>query len=156
MADARRLVRDLREKEPHQAGRVAKAGEVAAPAGAGSAELVGEDGGRIELDAAEIAAADAELARRSDELAELLAQARELEAPLRDGGGPVAGHLRKAFGVRGSADSGVQALLRDYLDELDALREAIRQARAGHEANEAETADALARIHAGTDTSPRG
>lgn len=93
--------------------------DVKAPSGAGTAKLVGD--GRIELDPAEIAAADAELGKRYDELSDLLAQAKELESPLKDGSGPVSLHPRKAFGLRGSADSGVQAVLKDYLDALTAL-----------------------------------
>ncbi|MFD2416065.1 hypothetical protein [Amycolatopsis pigmentata] len=144
-ADAKRL---LREMPKEHTGRVAKAGQVEAPAGAGSAELVG-DAGRIELDPAEIAEAQAELDRHYDELTALLRQAGELETPLRDGSGPVSGHLRKAFGLRGSADSGVQAILRDYLDELAGLRDAIRQASQDHQRNEADAADTLAAIRPG-------
>lgn len=152
-ADARRLLRELPKE--HHTGPVAKADQVEAPRGAGSAELVG-DAGRIELDPAEIAAAQAELDRRHEELSALLTHAGELEAPLRDGSGPVSVHLRKAFGIRGSADGGVQAILRDYLDELAALRDAIRQAADTYQRNEADTGDALAAIKAGTDTSVRG
>lgn len=148
-ADARRLLREARKEASHShAGPVQEAGDVRKPTGAGSAALVG-DGGRIELDPAEIAAADAELGRRHDELSGLLTQAKELEAPLKDGSGPVSAHLRKAFGLRGSADSGVQAVLREYLDELDSLRQAIRQAAAGHAAHEADVQDTLAALHAG-------
>lgn len=146
-ADARRLLREARQEEAHQhRGPIREAADVKAPSGAGSAALVGDDG-RIELDPAEIAAADAELGRRYDELSDLLTRARNLEAPLRDGTGPVSAHLRKAFGVRGSSDSGVQAVLRDYLAELDGLRQAIRQAAAGHEAHEAEVGDTLTALH---------
>ncbi|TVT35722.1 hypothetical protein FNH05_25985 [Amycolatopsis rhizosphaerae] len=150
-ADARRLLRELRAKEPHHSGTVERARDIARPTGAGSAELVGEDGGRIELDPGEIAAAEAELGRRYDELAGLLERARELEAPLQDGSGPVSAHLRKAFHLRGSAEFGVQATLRDYLDELSALRDAIRQAAAGHEQNEAEARAALGALRADND-----
>ncbi|WP_236790971.1 hypothetical protein [Amycolatopsis sp. GM8] len=146
-ADARRLLQEAhREAARHHPGKVLKADEVREPSGAGTAELVG-DGGRIELDPGEIAAADAELRRRSDELSQLLAQAQDLEAPLRDGTGPVSGHLRKAFGQRGSADTGVQAVLRSYLDELGALRDAIRQAAAGHAENDANAKDIMATLN---------
>lgn len=141
-ADARRLLHDM-GKQPQTPRHVSTADEVDAPTGAGSAELVADDGDRIELDPAEIAAADAELARRHDELSELLAQAKELEAPLRDGSGPVATHLRRAFGLRGSADTGVQATLRDYLDELASLREAIRRAGSSHQQADDEVRDNL-------------
>ncbi|WP_027944872.1 hypothetical protein [Amycolatopsis taiwanensis] len=145
-ADARRFLHEM-GKQPQTPRHVATADEVKAPTGAGSAELIAEGDDRIELDPAEIAAADAELARRHDELSELLAQAKELEAPLRDGSGPVATHLRRAFGLRGSADTGVQATLRDYLDELATLREAIRRAGAGHQAADDEARDSLRGFH---------
>ncbi|KAA9156371.1 hypothetical protein FPZ12_028020 [Amycolatopsis acidicola] len=145
-ADAQKLLRQEKQHQQHSS-QVREAGDVAKPTGAGSAELVGEDDGRIELDPAEITAADAELGRRYDELNELLTQAKELESPLRDGNSPVAAHLRKAFGMRGSADTGVQATLRDYLDELDALRQAIRNAGAGHAENEADIQATLAGLH---------
>jgi hypothetical protein len=152
-ADARRLLRE--QPKQHHSGHVAKADQVDAPSGAGSAELIG-DAGHIELDPAEIAAAQAELDRRHEELTTLLTHAGELETPLRDGSGPVSVHLRKAFGLRGSADSGVQAILRDYLDELAALRDAIRQAADAHQRNEADAGDALATIKADTGTGARG
>jgi hypothetical protein len=142
-ADAQKLLRQERQHKEHRS-KIEHARDVDEPTGAGSAELVGEDGGRIELDPAEIAAADAELGRRYDELNDLLAKAKDLESPLRDGDSPVAAHLRKAFGMRGSADTGVQATLRDYLDELDALRQAIRNAGAGHAENEADIQATLA------------
>lgn len=145
-ADAQKLLRDL-GKQPQTPKHVASADDVRAPTGAGSAELVGVDDGAIELDPQEIAAADAELARRQDELSDLLAQAKELETPLRDGSSPVAAHLRKAFGLRGSADSGVQATLRGYLDELAALRDAIRQAGSSHQRVDEQAQDSLRAIN---------
>lgn len=147
-ADARKLLRQERQHQ-ERSSKIEQAGDVAKPSGAGNAELVGEDDGTIELDPAEIAAADAELGRRYDELNELLTKAKELESPLRDGDSPVAAHLRKAFGMRGSADTGVQATLSDYLDELDALRQAIRNASAGHAENEADIQATLAGLRGG-------
>lgn len=141
-ADAQKLLREL-GKQPRTPKHVASAEEVRAPTGAGTAELVGEDDGRIELDPAEIAAADAELSRRYDELSDLLAQAKELEAPLKDGSGPVSTHLRQAFRLRGSADTGVQAILREYLNELASLRDAIRQAGVSHQRVDEEAQDSL-------------
>src|SRR5438067_740895 len=148
-ADAKRLLREL-GKQPQTPRHVSTAEGVKAPTGAGTAELVADDN-RIELDPAEIAAANAELGRRYDELSDLLAQAKELASPLRDGGSPVADHLRKAFGIRGSADAGVQAVLQGYLDELNALRDAIRQAAAGHQAADEQAQDSLTAIRADTD-----
>lgn len=147
-ADAEKLLRREKQYVAHSS-KIEHASGVAEPTGAGSAQLVGEDDGTIELDPAEIAAADAELGRRADELNELLTKARQLESPLRDGDSPVAVHLRKAFGMRGSADAGVQASLRDYLDELEALRQAIRNAGAGHMENEADIQATLAGLNDG-------
>ncbi|MFE0023950.1 hypothetical protein [Amycolatopsis sp. NPDC059021] len=148
--DARRLLKQL-GKQPRTPHRVASAEDVHDPSGAGNAALIADDAGRIELDPAQIAAADAALARHHDELSELLSQAKELEAPLRDGGSPVAKHLRRAFGLRGGADTGVQATLRDYLDELGTLRDAIRQAGASHARADEQAGESLTRIHPGSD-----
>ena len=148
--DAQRLLKEL-GRQPRTPHHVATAGSVDDPSGAGTAALVAEDAGGIALDPQEIAAADAALARRHDDLTALLNRAKELETPLRDGGGPVAAHLRKAFGLRGSADTGVQATLRNYLDELEALRDAIRQAGAGHLRADEQAGDSLAAIRRGSD-----
>lgn len=145
--DARRLLREERRHEHHQPRTLENARDVQAPTGAGNAALVAEDD-RIELDPAEIAAADAELGRHYDELSKLLAQAKELEAPLRDGTSPVAAHLRKAFHLRSSDDAGVQAVLQGYLDELDTLRQSIRRVSSDHASNDAETAATLAGLRA--------
>ena len=140
--DARRLVRQAQRHPEQRYGHVREVAVVGNTPG-----QVVADGGRFELDPAGLAAADAELGRWRDELATLLAESAQLDTPLRDGGGPVAGHLRKAFGLRGSSESGVQAALRDYLAELDALRSAIRQAGADHGRHEADVADRLRSLH---------
>ncbi|WP_020658255.1 hypothetical protein [Amycolatopsis benzoatilytica] len=141
-ADVRALHKQ-QQKEAHRTGKdPAPVDSLPDPSGAGNAEIVA-DTSIIELDPAEIAAADAELARRQDELAGYLDQAKQLAHPLSDGTSPVAAHLRKAFGVRGSADGGVQTILQQYLDELSSLREAIRQASAGHVQQESDAKDSL-------------
>ncbi|WP_033292611.1 hypothetical protein [Amycolatopsis jejuensis] len=141
-ADVRALDKKQGRQE-HPDGRPPTAGSVHDPSGAGTAEIVAEDTGVIELDPAEIAAADAELQKRHDELTGYLEQAKQLTHPLKDGTSPVAAHLRKAFGVRGSADGGVQTILQQYLDELSALRSAIRAASAGQVRQEADARDSL-------------
>jgi hypothetical protein len=141
-------VRALHKQQLKDAPRSGDPKTAAPPelSGAGTAEIVAETG-IIELDPAEIAAADAELARREDELSGSLEQAKLLAHPLKDGTSPVAAHLRKAFGIRGSADGGVQAILRQYLDELAGLRTAIRQAGTGHVQQDSDAKDALDALH---------
>lgn len=149
--DARSLHKQFAKSEHKPARRVQDAASVHDPSGAGNAELVADDSGTIELDPAEIAAADAELAQRQDELAGYLRQAGQLASPLKDGSSPVAEHLRKAFEVRGSADGGVQATLQQYLDELSALRDAIHAASAGLVRQEDSAHEALGTLHSRMD-----
>ncbi|MGV9299173.1 hypothetical protein [Amycolatopsis sp. NPDC003676] len=144
-ADVRALHRK-QAGETHRAGRPETSDSVRGPAGAGTAEIVA-DTGVIELDPAEIAAADAELEKRQQELTACLEQAKQLAHPLKDGTSPVAAHLRQAFGARGSADGGAQTILRQYLDELSSLREAIRRASAGHVQQESDAKDSLDALH---------
>ncbi|GAA3533001.1 hypothetical protein GCM10022222_15470 [Amycolatopsis ultiminotia] len=149
--DVRALDKKLAKGAHKSSHHAQDASSVHDPSGAGTAELVAEDTGRIELDPDEIAAADAELAKRHDELTGYLHQAEQLASPLRDGNSPVAEHLRKAFGVRGSTDAGVQAVLRQYLEELSALRGAIRAASDGQVRQEGDAQDALGALHGRTD-----
>lgn len=83
----------------------------------------GMDG--IEADFAELRSAEKRLADLSDELLDQLREAQELTGPLGDGGGPVTGPMRRAFGERADMEGGVQAALADYLEELLAVRGAI-------------------------------
>lgn len=139
LRDAQRQLDELREQRPE---RPAPPPPVAAPTGAGAAGVVAGPADRVELDHAELAAVEAELARRHDELAELLRRAHELDGPLGDGRGPVAGHMRRAFGLRGG-EEGVRAALRSYLAELTALREALHQVGATHRAVDEQAAAAM-------------
>lgn len=137
--EARRLLKEYRREarsEPETPMR--HASEVAGPSGAGAAGVVGEGGADgIALDPAEIAAAEKRLAELYAEIAVYKAQAEDLAGPLGDGAGPVAAHMRKAFGLRGSAGpGGVHLALQQYLDELARLREAIAQVGATHLASE--------------------
>lgn len=68
----------------------------------------------------------ADLLKHRDALAAHLATAAELSGPLADGTSPVTGPMRKAFHQRADAQEGVQRILQDYLDELDAVTAAIQ------------------------------
>jgi hypothetical protein len=48
--------------------------------------------------------------------------AQRLAEPLPDGGGPVARVMRRTYLKRANPDTGVQAVLQDYIGELDAIR----------------------------------
>lgn len=143
--EARELLREYRQQaQDGREGPVRHAAEVAGPSGAGAAGVVGEDKDGIELDPAEIAEAQRQLDKLSDDIAQYLQQAVDLDGPLGDGKGPVAAHMRKAFGLRGGAGpGGVQAALQQYLAELARLRDAIARVAATHQASDDTTADAL-------------
>lgn len=140
--DARELRRELRRQErEHRDGPVRHASDVAAPTGAGTADVVAEGADGIDLDPEEIATAERELGKLYYEIASYLQQAQQLAGPLGDGKGPVARHLRRAFGLRGGEDpGGVQAALRAYLEELAGLRDAISRVGAVHQASDDEAA----------------
>ncbi|MFD7658295.1 hypothetical protein ACFV4N_30345 [Actinosynnema sp. NPDC059797] len=124
--DVKRL-RD--ELKPEERGRGSvDAPDVAAPTGAGMAGVVADgDADRIELDLDEFTRAGGELERLRGELVELLKRAEgEVDQPLGDGQGPVALHMRRAFGLRaGAIDGGVRKALSSYLEELETLRNAL-------------------------------
>ncbi|CAL9396351.1 hypothetical protein SUDANB95_01357 [Actinosynnema sp. ALI-1.44] len=137
---ARRLLKDLERDKP----RHERPPEVAAPTGAGSADVVAHRGDRIALDPAELAEALRRLDGLHDEIEARLGESVELERPFGDGRGPVARHMRAAFGLRGG-HRGVQGALRSYLDELGALREALRQVGATHQTQDEAVADTMRR-----------
>jgi hypothetical protein len=60
-----------------------------------------------------------------DQLSGHLATAAQLTEPLADGSSPVTGPMRKAFLQRADVDEGVQGTLTQYIEELDAVRQAI-------------------------------
>ncbi len=138
----------LREKlGEHRPERHAPPPMVAAPTGAGAAPIVPQDGDRIALDFAELDAAVNRLDDLHSALWSHLDQADRLTDDFGDGKGPVAHHMRRAFGLRGSEqDGGVQAALRSYLGELEALRRALHQVGATHRTEDEAAADAMRRI----------
>lgn len=136
--EARRLLKEYREQEKATPNTPMRhASEVAGPSGGGSAGVVGEGTDGIALDPAEIAEAEKRLSELYAEIAVYKAQAQDLAGPLGDGAGPVAMHMRRAFGLRGGAGlGGVHLALQQYLDELAVLREAIAQVGVTHQASE--------------------
>jgi hypothetical protein len=144
--DAQRLRDELRDDERGR-GSV-DAPEVAAPTGAGAAGVVADGSAdRIELDLDEFARAGGELERLRGELVELLRRAEgEVDQPLGDGQGPVARHMRRAFGLRAGEVGGVRVALRSYLEELDALRDALHRVGATHQAEDAEAERTMGRL----------
>ena len=87
---------------------------------------VGMDG--IEVTPEMLSQADAQLAAAQDELKTHMTTAGNLHGPLGDGHGPVAKAMASTFLERASAQGGgVQAALQNYHDELQNVRDAIRQ-----------------------------
>jgi hypothetical protein len=66
------------------------------------------------------------LASLRQELQSYQTKAAHLAAPLPDGGGLVAHQMRSAYLDRADHDNGVQAVLREYLEELDSVEDTIR------------------------------
>lgn len=149
--DAKRMREELRD-ERHGTGDAVAAqlvsSRVAAPTGAGAADVVARGGDVIELDLAEFARAESRLAELQATLSGLLEQAGgELAQPLGDGKGPVARHMRQAFGLRaGDLGGGVQMALRSYLEELGALRDALHRVGATHQAEDEQVARGLGQL----------
>ncbi|CCH33604.1 hypothetical protein BN6_63600 [Saccharothrix espanaensis DSM 44229] len=142
--DARRL-RDELDRE--RRGRPAPPPRVAAPTTAGATPIVAQDGDRIALDFDELDAALTTLDELHDTLGEHLRRADVLADHFGDGKGPVALHMRRAFGLRGSGqDGGVQSSLRSYLDELGALRAALRQVGSTHRAEDEAAAEGMRKL----------
>ncbi|XVV01517.1 hypothetical protein ACQPW3_29530 [Actinosynnema sp. CA-248983] len=137
---ARRLLKDLERDKP----RHERPPDVAAPTGAGFADVVAQGGDRIEMDPAELAEAVRRLDALHEEIATRLGESVELERPFGDGRGPVARHMRAAFGLRGG-HSGVQWALRAYLDELGALRAALQQVGVTNQTQDEAVADMMRR-----------
>ncbi|TCO52963.1 hypothetical protein [Actinocrispum wychmicini] len=145
MHDVRRMAREehaLRERpRPH----IAKASEFAAPTGAG-ADAVVADGGAdgFDLEPQALDQAEQDLARLSDEIGDHLRAAEVLGVVLQDGKSPVTRPMRRAFGLRGGDEpGGVRTALQGYMDELTAIRNAIRQVRTIHTENDHNAANGL-------------
>ncbi|MET1073442.1 MAG: hypothetical protein ABWY11_12415 [Umezawaea sp.] len=143
--DAERLREKLRE-EP-AVGMIAPPG-VAAPTGAGTADIVADGGDLIELELGAFTNAVSDLDQLHDVLSELLERAgHEAAQPLGDGKGPVSLNMRRAFGLRGGdVGGGVRAALRSYLEELEGLRGALQQVGATHQAQDEESARTMGRL----------
>ncbi|WP_033441773.1 hypothetical protein [Saccharothrix sp. NRRL B-16314] len=148
--DAKRMREELRD-ERHGSGAVTPV--IAPPTGAGAARVVAEGGDRIEVDLDEFTRAESRLAELHGTLSELLGRAGgELGQPLGDGRGPVARHMRQAFGLRagdqdaGDVGGGVQTALRSYLKELERLRDALHQVGVTHRAEDEQVAEELRRL----------
>ncbi|MFI9010615.1 hypothetical protein ACIGNX_25600 [Actinosynnema sp. NPDC053489] len=144
--DARRMREELRHEQ--RGSDAVAVPEVSRPTGAGAAGVVAEGGDRIELDLASFGTAVSDLDRLHGVLTDLLARAdREMDQPLGDGKGPVALNMRRAFGLRGGdVGGGVRAALRSYLEELTALREALREVGATHQAEDEQVARTMGRL----------
>ncbi|MEU4806065.1 hypothetical protein [Actinosynnema sp. NPDC023587] len=142
--DAKRLRDELAHE---QRVRPAPPPRVDAPTTAGATPIVAQDGDRIALDFDELDSALNRLDALHDALWEHLHRSDRLSDDLGDGKGPVALHMRRAFGLRGGGqDGGVQSSLRSYLDELGALRTALRQVGATHRAEDEAAAEAMRRL----------
>ncbi|MEV0679567.1 hypothetical protein AB0I60_23875 [Actinosynnema sp. NPDC050436] len=139
--DAKRL-RDGFERE--ERGRPAPPPRVDAPGTAGATPIVAQDGDRVALDFDELDSALTRLDELHNTLHEHLRRSDGLSDDLGDGKGPVALHMRRAFGLRGGGqDGGVQSSLQSYLDELGALRAALRQVGSTHRAEDEAAAEAM-------------
>lgn len=136
---------ELRDERPGSEAAVTPV--VAAPTGAGAAGVVAEGGDVIELDLGEFTRAEGRLAELHGTLSRLLGLAGgDLAQPLGDGKGPVAKHMRRAFGLRaGDVGGGVQVALRSYLAELEALRDALHQVGRTQQAVDAQAGQDLGR-----------
>ncbi|MEU4741904.1 hypothetical protein AB0G02_15770 [Actinosynnema sp. NPDC023658] len=144
--DAQRMHEELRAE---RRGTVAVALPVVpGPTGAGAAGVVAEGGDRIELDLDSFTSAVSDLDRLHGVLTDLLSRTdREMEQSLGDGKGPVALNMRRAFRLRGDVvGGGVRAALRSYVEELTALREALRQVGATHQAEDEQVARTMGRL----------
>lgn len=133
LSDAKKLARDYDDKDTFHGS----AGAVVGSFHTGPAPAYGVTGqgmpDGVEADLDELRAAEAELARLQDGLLEHLRMANELTEPLKDGSSPVTKPMRKAFFDRANIDSGVQAALVDYMEELMVVRANILDAVAGYQ-----------------------
>lgn len=98
----------------------------------------------IDINPDEVQSAKDTLASVTLEIAACLQQAKDLGGPLGDGQGPVARHMREAFGLRGGDQGGsVQKALNEYLTELNGLVDAVAGAAATHATADAANAAAI-------------
>jgi hypothetical protein len=97
----------------------------------------------VEVDLSALRTAEAELAGQHETLVGLMNTAGTLAGPLPDGTSPIATPMRKAFQLRSDVDGGVQAVLRDYLAEVFAVRIAIAETLQGYGALDDDSAALL-------------
>lgn len=94
-------------------------------------DAVGMDG--IQADFAALQQAERELAQLNAELVGHKTRAADLTGPLADGTSPVTGPMRRAFHSRADHEGGVHAALQQYIDELTAVQEGIRETLATYQ-----------------------
>ncbi|WP_157528575.1 hypothetical protein [Nocardia sp. NRRL S-836] len=136
MDEAERLKKSLRD------GHVATVVGPATTGGLVGIPATGAD--HIEIDPADFDQAVRHLYRRRDELAGYLADSAALATPLPDGKGPVAVHMRKAFGLRArDVEGGVRAALQSYVAQLDLVIDALENVKKMHVAVDDSTAAAF-------------
>jgi hypothetical protein len=84
-----------------------------------------------------------------DALVALRQRAEHLNSPLPDGTSLVAHHMRRAYQHRSDPDSGVQAVLDDYLAEVESVRVAIGTTLANYQGLDTEAATMIGQSEAG-------
>lgn len=137
--DARGLREDFKKPKRHTNDVTVQVGPKAEHGMTG----VGMDG--FEFDPAEMHRALDDLARHRDALVAYQKKAAELAHELPDGGGPVARQMRRAYLDRADPDNGVQAVLRDYIEELDQIQGAIMMTLQAYRNLDANAAAAITR-----------
>jgi len=113
----------------------------AVPVGQHGVSGVGMDG--IEVDFEALRQAERQLTTQTDDLLQQLKEAAGLTGPLADGTSPVTGPMRKLFRSRADMAGGVQTALLEYLEELLAVRGAIRQTLEDYEGVDRDARDRL-------------
>lgn len=117
--------RELRHKYHETKSAMVVGGTTSMGGAAPDRTITGEGMDGIQVTPEQLIQADKQLAAAQDQLMTHLATAKELAGPIGDGKGPVANTMRSAFLNRADTDGGVQATLRDYLEELTKVRSAI-------------------------------
>lgn len=144
--DAKRLAHENPLVKPHRNNHKVHAGPRADHGVTG----VGMDG--FEIDPAALDQALHKLRGLQAQLQEHLDNAQDLARHLPDGGGPVAMVMRRTFHIRAHADrGGVQAVLRDYIHEVDGIIDVLQLTRASYADLDA---DAGAGLSAAATTQP--
>ncbi|HEV2778422.1 MAG TPA: hypothetical protein VGX25_03385 [Actinophytocola sp.] len=143
--DARDLTDEYRVRKPGKSNAKVRVGARPDHRMAGT----GMDG--FEFDPAAMARAQGKLEMLRNELAEHRRTAIELAEDLPDGSSPVARRMRQVFLQRADPETGVQAVLKDYLVELQEIQTAIDLTLKTYAAMDA---NATAVLRAADDTRP--